>query len=115
MSNSDENELTELSEIYDVLKGDAKRIILDLQGGVKMWREAAGANVAVAGFVIVLALTSLTSGPGGQEGTLIRIAELLVAAVSVYYAVVGFRKYFQLRRYAASSAGRKSSSELAFG
>lgn len=63
-----------------------------------MWREAAGANVAVAGFVIVLALTSINYGPGGIEGTAIRLGYLFIAAYSIYYAVVGFRKYFRLRR-----------------
>jgi uncharacterized membrane protein YuzA (DUF378 family) len=91
-------EIGELSDIYDTLKSDAKDIVSDLKGGVKMWREAAGANVAVAGFVLVLALTSINYGPGGLEGTLIRIAYLLVAAASVYYALVGFRKYFRLTR-----------------
>ena len=102
MSNSEgEKELTELSEIYDVLKNDAKRIILDLQGGVMMWREAAAANVAIAGFVAVLAITSITYGPGGLEGYAIRFAWILVGAVSIYYAVSGFKKYFRLRkRYA---------------
>ena len=90
--------MKELSEIYDALKVDAKQIIHDLKGGVVMWREAAGANVAVAGFVIGLALTSINYGPGGLEGVAIRLAYLLVAAFSVYYAVVGFRKYFRLRR-----------------
>jgi hypothetical protein len=63
-----------------------------------MWRQAAGANVAVAGFVLVLVLTSISFGPGGLEGTLIRLAYLAVAAVSVFYAVIGFRKYFRLRK-----------------
>lgn len=97
---ADDVEVAKLTEIYDVLRSDAKQIVADLRGGVVMWREAAGANVAVAGFVLVLALTSINYGPGGVEGIAIRLAYLVVAAVSVYYAVVGFRKYFQLtRRY----------------
>ena len=63
-----------------------------------MWREAAGANVAVAGFVIVLMLSTVTFGPVGTEGLILRLAYLAVAIVSIYYAVIGFRKYFQLRR-----------------
>lgn len=103
MSNSDdEKEVKELSEIYDALKVDAKQIIHDLKGGVLMWREAAAANVAVAGFVAVLAATTAFYGPGGLEGIAIRIAYILVAAVSLAYAVSGFKKYFRLRRrYAA--------------
>jgi len=96
----DDSEVAELSEIYDVLKSDARQIIHDLKGGVVMWREAAGANVAVAGFVIVLALTSINYGPGGLEGDAVRLGYLIIAAVSIYSAVVGFRKYFRLtRRY----------------
>ena len=94
----DESELNELSDVYSVLKQDAKSIIADLRGGVIMWREAAGANVAVAGFVIVLALTSLHYGPEGIEGFLIRLGYLFIAAVSIYYATIGFRKYFRLLR-----------------
>ncbi len=102
MSNSDdEKEVKELSEIYDTLRSDAKQIIHDLKGGVMMWREAAAANVAIAGFVAVLAITSITYGPGGLEGYAIRFAWIIVGAVSMYYAVSGFTKYFRLRkRYA---------------
>ena len=101
MANTDdESEIDDLTEIYDVLRSDAKTIIHDLKGGVVMWREAAGANVAVAGFVIVLALTTINYGPGGLEGVLIRAADLAIAAISIYYAAIGFRKYFRLvRRY----------------
>lgn len=92
-------EVERLSEIYDVLAGDAKQIVDDLQGGVRMWREAAGANLAVAGFVFVLALTTYqTSYPGGIEGAATILAELALAAVMLGLAVVGLRKYFRLRR-----------------
>jgi len=99
MSNSrDENDLNQLSDIYDTLRADAREIIHDLQGGVTMWREAAGANIAVAGFVIVLMLTTVTFGPVGTEGLILRLAYLAVAIASIYYAVIGFKKYSQLRR-----------------
>ena len=94
----DDPEIAQLSEIYDVLRNDAKEIVRDLQGGVVMWREAAGANVAVAGFIFVLVLTTTSFGPGGIEGTLMVLAYLAVAAVSIYFAGVGFRKYFRLKR-----------------
>ncbi|HEY6282689.1 MAG TPA: hypothetical protein VIW22_02055 [Nitrososphaerales archaeon] len=102
MSNSDdEKEVKELSEIYDTLRSDAKQIIHDLKGGVMMWREAASANVAIAGFVAVWAITSITYGPGGLEGYAFGFAWIIVVAVSTYYAVSGFKKYFRLRkRYA---------------
>jgi hypothetical protein len=96
---SDDLEVKELSEIYDVLAGDAKQIVDDLEGGVRMWREAAGANAAVAGFVIILALTTYRfSLPGGTEGAAIIAAELALAAVELGLAAAGLRKYFRLRR-----------------
>jgi hypothetical protein len=95
---SDDLEVKELSEIYDVLVGDAKRIVDDLEGGVRMWREAAGANAAVAGFVLILALTTYHfSSPGGIEGVATIIAEVALAVVMMGLAAAGFRKYFRLR------------------
>jgi hypothetical protein len=44
-SSDDEKEVKELSEIYDVLRSDARQIIADLHGGVVMWREAAAARL----------------------------------------------------------------------
>ena len=99
MTNSeDEKELKELSDFYEALRTDAREITRDLQGGVAMWREAAGANLAVAGFVIMLMLSTVTFGPVGTEGILLRLAYLAVAIASICFAVKGFEKYSQLRR-----------------
>jgi hypothetical protein len=93
-------DVEELSEIYDVLRSDAKKIVNDLRGGVVMWREAAGANLAAAGFITILALTTFRYGPSGFEGTVIFAAELILAAVMAGLAAFGLRKYFTLtRRY----------------
>ena len=51
-------EIGSLSEIYAHLRHDAKAIVADLRGGVGMWRGAAGANIAAAGFLLILALTT---------------------------------------------------------
>jgi len=97
---NDSPEVAQLSEIYDVLKTDAKTIVDDLQGGVRMWREAAGANAAAAGFILVLALTTFRYGPAGPEGTAIIAAQLVLAVVLLGFSAFGFRKYFELsRRY----------------
>ena len=93
-----ESEAEELSEIYDVLKDDAKAIVKDLKGGVTMWREAAGANAGTAGFLLILALTTWHYGPSGFEGTLLVGAQLILAAVMLSFAVFGFRRYFRLVR-----------------
>ena len=99
MSRTDDDaEIGELSEIYDELRGDAKTIVQDLKGGVAMWREAAGANVASAGFILILALTTWHYGPSGLEGTILIVAQLVLAAVLLGFAVFGFRKYFRLVR-----------------
>jgi len=92
----DDAEIAELSEIYDELSSDAKSIVTDLRGGVTMWREAAGANAASAGFILILALTTWHYGPAGLEGTVLIVAQLVLAAVLVGFAVFGFRKYFHL-------------------
>lgn len=100
MSDSkDDVEVAELSEIYDVLKSDARTIVNDLRGGVTMWREAAGANIAAAGFILILSLTDLHYDIlSGAEGNAILIAQLLVAGVLLAFAVFGLRRYLQLRR-----------------
>ena len=94
----DETEVAELSEIYGVLRDDAKTIVNDLRGGVAMWREAAGANVATAGFLLILALTTWHYGPSGMEGTVLMGAQLVLAAVMLGFAAFGFRRYFHLAR-----------------
>ena len=63
-----------------------------------MWREAAGANVASAGFILILALTTWHNGPSGLEGNILISAQLVLAAVLLGLAVFGFRKYFRLGR-----------------
>ena len=95
----DDRDLNSLSDIYSILKGDAKHIVRDLEKGVVMWREAAAANVAAAGFLLILAQTgyrffSMTTG----EGLAIVIAELALAAFLFALAGHGFRKYFKLRK-----------------
>jgi hypothetical protein len=94
----DEAEVAELSEIYSVLRDDAKAIVKDLEGGVTMWREAAGANIATAGFLLILALTTWHYGPSGVEGTVLIGAQLLLSALMLGFAAFGLRKYFQLQR-----------------
>jgi len=98
MKSDDDREVTELSEVYDVLRSDAKAIVEDLRGGVTMWREAAGADVAAAGFILILALTTLHYGPSGTEGWFLIAAQLVLAAVLIAFAVFGFRKYFALTK-----------------
>ena len=105
MENSDdEREVKELSEIYDVLRNDAKEIVHDLQGGVTMWREAASGAAASAGFITILVLTAFHYGMLGGEGFEFWAYVIMASAVAVvmgFISVVGFRKYFQLKkRYA---------------
>ncbi len=95
-----QEELGSLSDIYDALKQDAKAIITDLRGGVTMWREAAAANLAAAGFLFILALTTYErlGGVGLSEGTAVIAAQVVLAIVLIGFAIIGFRRYFQLRR-----------------
>ena len=95
-----QEELGSLTEIYDVLRQDARTIVNDLQGGVRMWREAAGANLAAAGFLLIVALTTYErlGGLALNEGGIIFAAQLVLAAVLVGFAVVGLRRWSQLRR-----------------
>jgi len=96
---SDDQNLGNLSEIYDDLRMDAKRIVIDLEGGVRMWREAAGANLAVAGFVLILALTSYRLySPLTFETTTYIVAEIVLAVVMLGLGFFGLRRYFQLQR-----------------
>ena len=95
-----QEEIGSLSDIYDVLRKNAKTIVHDLHGGVRMWREAAGANLAAAGFLLIVALTTYQrlGGLGLTEGGIILAAQLVLAAVLMGFAVVGFRWFSQLRR-----------------
>jgi len=103
----DEKEVNELSEIYDVLKRDAKEIVSDLEGGVAMWREAAGGAAASAGFIIILILTAFHYGMfGGVEFWAYVLGAGAVAVVMVAISAFGFRKYFLLRRRYASLFGK---------
>lgn len=102
MENSDgEKEVKELSEIYEVLKSDAKEIVFDLQGGVTMWREAAAGALASAGFTVIITLTFLGTA-ANQEPVWASILTLgFFAAVAIMMSAIGvwgFRRYFQLRR-----------------
>ena len=102
MDNSgDEREVKGLSEVYEALKSDAKEIILDLQGGVTMWREAAAGALASAGFIAILILTFLDTAATHEpawESTLKMGLFVAVCVMMSVIAVWGFRKYFQLRR-----------------
>ena len=102
MENSgDEGEVKGLSEIYEVLKSDAKEIILDLQGGVTMWREAAAGALASAGFKAIHTLTFLDTAASQEpawESTLTLGFFVAVGVMMSAIAVWGFRRYFQLRK-----------------
>ncbi len=97
----DEVEVAELSEIYDVLTSDAKTIVTDLRGGVAMWREAAAASIAAAGFVLILALSDVRSwSPLGTEAEPLIVALVALAAYMLGLGVFGLRKYLSLsKRY----------------
>ena len=97
----DEKEVKELSEIYEVLKSDAKEIVLDLQGGVTMWREAAAGALASAGFIVIIILSFFGTAANQEpawESTLTLGFFAAMAIVMSAIAVRGFRRYFQLRR-----------------
>ena len=96
----EERELDSLSDVYSVLKDDAKSIINDLSGGVTMWREAAGGAAASAGFILILILTAFRFYPPGNsiEGWAYVIGSSIVGLIMAVISAIGFRKYFQLRK-----------------
>jgi hypothetical protein len=98
----DEEELDQLSDVYSVLKQDAKAIIYDLKGGVVMWREAAGGAAASAGFIIILILMAFRYYPPWTwpsiEGWGYVIVAGVVAAIMAVTSGIGFRKYFALMK-----------------
>jgi hypothetical protein len=100
MSNrgSDDDEMDRLTDVYSVLKQDAKSIIMDLKGGVVMWREAAAGAATSAGFIVILILTAFRFYPPGNslEGWAYIIASSVVAVIMAAISVYGFRRYFQL-------------------
>jgi hypothetical protein len=96
----DNEDLDQLSDIYSVLRQDAKAIVLDLKGGVVMWREAAAGAAASSGFILILILTAFRFYPPGDsiEGWAYVIGSTLVGVAMAFISVVGFRKYFLLKK-----------------
>jgi uncharacterized BrkB/YihY/UPF0761 family membrane protein len=93
------DELDKLSDVYAILRQDAKAIILDLKGGVVMWREAAAGAAASTGFVLILILTAFRFYPPVSiEGWAYVIGSAAVAVVMAIISGIGFRKYFQLKK-----------------
>ena len=97
---SDDEEIGQLSDVYSVLKHDAKSIVLDLEGGVMMWREAAAGAAACTGFIIFLILTTFKFYNLGwsAEGWAYIIGSIVVAGVMAVISATGFQKYFRLRK-----------------
>jgi hypothetical protein len=96
---NDEEELDSLSDIYSVLTKDAKTIILDLKGGVAMWREAAAGAAASAGFIVILILTAFRFySPSSLEGWTYIVVAGILAVVMAIISGAGFRKYSILKK-----------------
>ena len=109
MQTEDDSEvLKQLSDIYEELRGDAKQIVVDLEGGVAMWREASAGAFASAMFLVILALTFAHGSAGnpldfwGSIGLTIFVALAAILAVAMTaFGAFGFRRYYLLkRRYA---------------
>jgi hypothetical protein len=96
----DDKDIDNLSDIYSVLKQDAKAIIYDLKGGVVMWREAAAGAAASAGFILILILTAFRFYPPGNSlgGWAYILGSAAVCVIMAAISAVGFRRYFQLRK-----------------
>ena len=95
----DDEELDRLSEVYSILRQDAKTIIHDLKGGVVMWREAAAGAAASTGFILILILTALRFYPPTSiDGWAYILGSAVVAVIMAFISATGFRKYFQLKK-----------------
>lgn len=95
----DDEELGKLSDVYTVLTRDAKAIILDLKGGVVMWREAAAGAAASTGFILILILTAFRFyPPNSLEGWGYVLGAGVVAVIMAFLSLNGFRRYFQLKK-----------------
>ena len=114
MENSDDaKEVKELSEIYDVLRRDAKQIVADLHGGIVMWREAAAGALTTSLFIVILILAAIHYNMfgGGTELQGYAAGTGVIAVVMGAFSVVGFRKYFILRRRYAGLINRAKTLE----
>src|SRR5579871_6122151 len=112
----DDEELGKLSDVYTVLTRDAKAIILDLKGGVVMWREAAAGAAASTGFILILILTAFRFyPPSSLEGWAYVLGAGIVAVIMAFLSFNGFRRYFQLKKkYGPLSPRLKNSRETHF-
>ena len=100
--NNGSGDLGELSDIYGVLKQDAKTIIDDLHDGVTMWREAAAGAFASTAFMVFFILFYLRYSWSQEPIVIVRWLTLglflVMAVVMAYITVAGLVKYYQLRR-----------------
>jgi hypothetical protein len=112
----DEPEIAELSEVYGMLKRDAKDLLYDLLDGVTLWRSTARIlfGVAIIAFILGLlflwgasrAVHLIITAPGFlieltsffNDLALIGVFMLGLAAVTTLAGVRYRRKYFSLRK-----------------
>ena len=95
----DDEELRKLSDVYNILTQDARAIILDLKGGITMWREAAAGAAASAGFILILILTAFRFYPPvSPEGWAYVVGAGAIAAIMALISAMGFRRYFELKK-----------------
>jgi hypothetical protein len=93
------DEIEELSEVYDVLRQDAKSLIVDLKDGVSMWRLAGRLllYLSIIGFFLAY-LNVFPSSPPGLWKTLALLAALGLGIFGAAAAIWTERRYSMLKR-----------------
>lgn len=112
----DEPQITELSEVYEMLKRDAKGMLHDLLGGVSLWRSTSRILLGFSSVALILGLLFLwgasraihltIAAPGFlneldsffNDLLLIGIFMLALGIVTFLSGVFYNRKYFRLRK-----------------
>jgi len=96
-------EMTDLAEVYAMLKRDAKDMLQDLLDGVSLWRHTSRVlfGVAVLAFSLVPLFLYGASGAGGLLGSglgLIAVFMMGLGAVASFTGVRYRNRYSSLRK-----------------
>ena len=94
----EEPEIGELSEVYRMLKRDAKDMLYDLLEGVKLWRSTARILFGIAIIAFILGLLFLWGHSFHADFGLIGVFMLGLGAVTTFAAVRYRTKYYSLRK-----------------
>lgn len=97
----DKEKLSDLSEVYRILKQDAKDMLFDLLDGVSLWRSTARVMFFFSGLSFLIGMIAVcgattSTGLGGIFLGLLAIFLFGLALVTAFFGIRYHRKYRNL-------------------